>query len=69
MNESKPNPQKEVTKYHCKTCNFYYTEDQVVEKILSIMYRQKYDDIQAFNQIKCRTCRTLLTIISETVSE
>ena len=37
-------------------------------KILSIMYRPKHDNIQAFKQIKCPKCQSLVTIIFETLS-
>ncbi|MFA6600239.1 MAG: hypothetical protein WC352_02015 [Candidatus Omnitrophota bacterium] len=36
-------------------------------KILSIMYRPKHENIQAFKQIKCPKCHNLVTIIFETL--
>jgi len=31
------------------------------------MYRPKHDNIQAFKQIKCPKCRSLVTIVFETL--
>ena len=39
----------------------------IITKILSIMYRPKHENIQAFKQIKCPKCHNLVTIIFETL--
>ncbi len=53
--------------YHCSSCQWSGDETNFVTKILSIMYRPKQDNIQAFKQIKCPKCHNLVTIIFETL--
>jgi len=54
-------------KYSCASCNWEGDESVFVTKVLSIMYRPRYDNIQAFKQIKCPKCNNLVTIIFETL--
>ncbi len=53
--------------YTCSSCSWSGNESSFVTKILSIMYRPKHDNIQAFKQIKCPKCHNLVTIIFETL--
>lgn len=53
--------------YACQSCNYSGAEDHFDTKILSIMYRPKHDNIQAFKQIKCPKCHSLVTIVYETL--
>lgn len=53
--------------YVCPACQWSGSETHFVTKILSIMYRPKHDNIQAFKQIKCPKCQNLVTIIFETL--
>ena len=53
--------------YACSACQWSGEENKFVTKILSIMYRSKHDNIQAFKQIKCPHCHNLVTIIFETL--
>ena len=53
--------------YNCPACQWSGSEASFVTKILSIMYRPKHDNIQAFKQIKCPKCHNLVTIIFETL--
>jgi len=53
--------------YTCSSCQWAGNEAQFETKILSIMYRPKHDNIQAFKQIKCPKCHNLVTIIFETL--
>lgn len=53
--------------YQCPNCNWNGSETQFITRILSIMYRPKHDNIQAFKQIKCPECHNLVTIIFETL--
>ena len=53
--------------YNCPACQWSGNEASFVTKILSIMYRPKHDNIQAFKQIKCPKCHNLVTIIFETL--
>ncbi len=53
--------------YSCSSCHWSGDENNFVTKILSIMYRQKHANIQAFKQIKCPKCHNLVTIIFETL--
>jgi len=53
--------------YVCQACQWSGGENTFVTKILSIMYRPKHDNIQAFKQIKCPKCHNLVTIIFETL--
>lgn len=53
--------------YVCSACQWSGEENKFVTKILSIMYRSKHDNIQAFKQIKCPKCNNLVTIIFETL--
>ena len=54
--------------YTCSGCHWAGDESQFQTKILSIMYRPKHENIQAFKQIKCPKCQSLVTIIFETLS-
>jgi len=60
MNTMKPS-------YTCNSCQWSGEENQFATKILSIMYRPKHDNIQAFKQIKCPKCNSLITIVFETL--
>ena len=53
--------------YTCSQCSWSGSEDNFVTKILSIMYRPKHENIQAFKQIKCPKCHNLVTIIFHTL--
>lgn len=53
--------------YTCSSCSWSGNESSFVTKILSIMYRPKHDNIQAFKQVKCPKCHNLVTIIFETL--
>ncbi len=53
--------------YRCSGCSFNGEESKFSTKILSIMYRPKQENIQAFKQIKCPKCRALVTIVFETL--
>ena len=53
--------------YTCTSCHWSGDETHFMAKILSIMYRPKHDNIQAFKQIKCPKCHNLVTIIFETL--
>ena len=53
--------------YACSACQWSGEENKFVTKVLSIMYRSKHDNIQAFKQIKCPKCNNLVTIIFETL--
>jgi len=53
--------------YSCSSCQWSGNEASFVTKILSIMYRPKHDNIQAFKQIKCPKCHNLVTIVFETL--
>lgn len=53
----------------CKICNWNGYEEHFIVKILTIIYRPKNDNIQAFRQIKCPKCHNLITIIFETLEE
>ena len=53
--------------YVCQACQWSGSENTFVTKVLSIMYRPKHDNIQAFKQIKCPKCHNLVTIIFETL--
>lgn len=53
--------------YQCQSCAFAGDEQAFETKILSIMYRPKHDNIQAFKQIKCPKCHNLVTIVFETL--
>ena len=55
------------TTYSCPACQCEGDESKFTSKILSIMYRPKHDNIQAFKQIKCPKCRSLVTIVFETL--
>ena len=55
------------TSYKCSACEWKGDESRFVTKVLSIMYRSKHDNIQAFKQIKCPKCNNLVTIIFETL--
>jgi len=59
----------EMTKpsYTCSACRWAGEESKFSTKILSIMYRPKQENIQAFKQIKCPQCRSLVTIVFETL--
>ena len=54
--------------YTCSGCHWAGDEGQFLTKILSIMYRPRHENIQAFKQIKCPKCQSLVTIIFETLS-
>ena len=54
--------------YACSACQWSGEENKFVTKILSIMYRPRHENIQAFKQIKCPKCQSLVTIIFETLS-
>ena len=51
----------------CSSCQWSGDETHFITKILSIMYRPKHENIQAFKQIKCPKCHNLVTIIFETL--
>lgn len=53
--------------YTCSSCDWSGEESRFITKVLSIMYRPRYDNIQAFKQIKCPKCNNLVTIIFETL--
>lgn len=53
--------------YACTSCQWSGEEAKFSTKILSIMYRPKHDNIQAFKQIKCPRCHSLVTIVFETL--
>ena len=53
--------------YVCSTCQWSGEETKFSAKILSIMYRPKHDNIQAFKQIKWPKCHNLVTIVFETL--
>ena len=53
--------------YACSACQWAGDESKFATKILSIMYRPKQENIQAFKQIKCPKCRSLVTIVFETL--
>ena len=53
--------------YTCSSCDWTGEESRFITKVLSIMYRPRYDNIQAFKQIKCPKCNNLVTIIFETL--
>ncbi len=53
--------------YQCQSCSYSGDEAHFDTKILSIMYRPKHDNVQAFKQIKCPQCHNLVTIIFETL--
>ena len=53
--------------YTCSACQWVGDESKFSTKILSIMYRPKQENIQAFKQIKCPKCRSLVTIVFETL--
>ncbi|HCM42411.1 MAG TPA: hypothetical protein DIS66_03755 [Candidatus Omnitrophica bacterium] len=53
--------------YQCQSCQYSGDESHFETKILSIMYRPKHDNVQAFKQIKCPQCHNLVTIIFETL--
>jgi DNA-directed RNA polymerase subunit RPC12/RpoP len=53
--------------YSCSVCNWAGEEGRFQVKVLSIMYRPKYENIQAFKQVKCPRCSNLVTIIFETL--
>ncbi len=53
--------------YTCSSCHWSGDETHFITKILSIMYRPKNENIQAFKQIKCPKCHNLVTIIFETL--
>ena len=53
--------------YTCTSCHWSGDEANFITKILSIMYRPKHENIQAFKQIKCPKCHNLVTIIFETL--
>jgi len=53
--------------YTCSACQWAGEEVKFSTKILSIMYRPKQENIQAFKQIKCPKCRSLVTIVFETL--
>ena len=53
--------------YTCSSCQWSGDEAHFATKILSIMYRPKHENIQAFKQIKCPKCHNLVTIIFETL--
>ena len=57
----------EKSTYNCSSCHWSGDESQFSTKILSIMYRPKHENIQAFKQIKCPKCRALVTIVFETL--
>lgn len=50
----------------CPSCNFRDEEKNFHKKLLSIQWREKHDNIQAFIQIKCPKCHSLVTIVFET---
>jgi len=56
-----------ASRYLCSSCHWEGSEHKFSTKILSIMYRAKDDNIQAFKQIKCPKCNNLVTIIFETL--
>jgi len=53
--------------YTCSSCSWSGDESRFTTKILSIIYRPKHNNIQAFKQIKCPNCNNLVTIIFETL--
>ena len=53
--------------YVCSSCQWQGDEAKFSTKILSIMYRPKHENIQAFKQIKCPKCHNLVTIVFETL--
>ncbi len=53
--------------YTCSSCEWTGDESRFVTRVLSIMYRPKHENIQAFKQIKCPKCNNLVTIIFETL--
>lgn len=53
--------------YTCSNCHWSGDESHFEVKLLSIMYRPKHENIQAFRQIKCPKCANLVTIIFETL--
>lgn len=55
------------SQYNCSSCNWTGDDSKFITKILSITYRTKHDNIQAFKQIKCPNCHNLVTIIFETL--
>ena len=57
----------EKAAYSCSSCQWSGDESKFSTKILSIMYRPKHENIQAFKQIKCPKCRSLVTIVFETL--
>ena len=57
----------EKSAYTCSACQWTGDESRFATKILSIMYRPKHENIQAFKQIKCPKCRSLVTIVFETL--
>lgn len=53
--------------FSCRECKLTGEENRFVVKIISIMYRPKHENIQAFKSIKCPNCHQLVTIIYETL--
>lgn len=53
--------------YYCQSCNFTGDEHEFKTKLLSMMYRPKYDNIQAFKKVECPKCKNIVTIIFETL--
>ncbi len=56
-----------TSQYNCTSCDWAGDESKFKTKILSIIYRPKHNNIQAFKQIKCPNCNNLVTIIFETL--
>ena len=56
-----------ASKYTCSACDWSGNEGMFKTKILSIIYRPKHNNIQAFKQIKCPKCNNLVTIVFETL--
>jgi len=67
MTNDQPREEPMKSAYSCPACQWSGSEASFVTKILSIMYRPKHDNIQAFKQIKCPKCHNLVTIIFETL--
>lgn len=67
MNEPLPPAVKSV--YTCSACQLKAHEDVFIVKVISILWREKHETIQAYKQVRCPQCMALVTIIFETISE
>jgi len=57
-----------MKKLECKTCVSIIHRDDVEYKVLSMMYRPKFDTFQAFIQTVCPQCGVLMGIEFHTMN-